>query len=79
MVAGLLAYNCGPAFAGATLASIAAYTAFTFGITQWRTQFRKHMNQAENEGGAKAVDSLLNYETVKVNHRRALSADGENK
>eukprot|EP00045_Choanoeca_perplexa_P013813 m.158271 g.158271 ORF g.158271 m.158271 type:complete len:706 (+) comp16465_c0_seq1:1327-3444(+) len=65
LVAGLLAYNCGPAFAGATLASIGAYTAFTFGITQWRTKFRKEMNAAENEGGSKAVDSLLNFETVK--------------
>eukprot|EP00730_Choanoeca_flexa_P006470 TRINITY_DN12157_c0_g2_i3.p1 TRINITY_DN12157_c0_g2~~TRINITY_DN12157_c0_g2_i3.p1 ORF type:complete len:701 (+),score=172.71 TRINITY_DN12157_c0_g2_i3:1263-3365(+) len=65
MVAGLLAYNCGPAFAGVTLASIGAYTAFTFGITQWRTKFRKDMNAAENEGGAKAIDSLLNFETVK--------------
>ena len=66
MVAGLLAYNCGPAFAGATLVSIGAYTAFTFGITQWRTKFRKEMNAAENDGGAKAIDSLLNFETVKV-------------
>lgn len=66
MVTGLLAYNCGPMFAGATLISIGTYTGFTFAITQWRTKFRKQMNQAENEGGAKAVDSLLNFETVKV-------------
>ncbi|EDQ89783.1 uncharacterized protein MONBRDRAFT_20835 [Monosiga brevicollis MX1] len=65
MVAGLLAYNCGPAFAAVTVASIGAYTAFTVGVTQWRTRFRKEMNQAENEGGAKAIDSLLNFETVK--------------
>lgn len=36
MVTGLLAYSCGPLFAGVTLASIGAYTGFTFGITQWR-------------------------------------------
>jgi len=68
MVAGLLAYNCGPAFAGVTLVTMGAYTAFTFAITQWRTKFRKDMNAAESEGGAKALDSLLNFETVKVRH-----------
>lgn len=36
MVTGLLAYSCGPIFAGVTLASIGAYTGFTFAITQWR-------------------------------------------
>eukprot|EP00887_Chlorella_sp_A99_P007179 scaffold2.g7179.t1 len=71
MVAGILAYKCGPAFAGLTAATIAAYTYFTFSVTQWRTQFRqglqapREMNRAENEGGARVIDSLLNYETVK--------------
>lgn len=32
---------------------------------QWRTQFRREMNKAENQASAKAVDSLINYETVK--------------
>lgn len=36
MVTGLLAYSCGAVFAGTTLATIAGYTAFTFGVTQWR-------------------------------------------
>ena len=59
-------YSCGPAFAGVTLTCIGAYTALTLGITQWRTKFREHMNKADNEAGNKAVDSLINYETVKV-------------
>ena len=42
------------------------YAAFTLAITQWRTKFRVYMNRAENEAGNKAVDSLINYETVKV-------------
>lgn len=46
---------------------VGVYSAFTLGITQWRTKFRIYMNQAENEAGNKAVDSLINYETVKVN------------
>ena len=43
-----------------------AYTLFTILITQWRTQFRKDMVRVENEASGKAVDSLLNYETVSV-------------
>jgi ABC-type transport system involved in Fe-S cluster assembly fused permease/ATPase subunit len=46
--------------------TLVAYTAFTIGITQWRTKFRKQMNTTENEAATKALDSLLNYETVKV-------------
>lgn len=65
LVAGILAYKCGPAFAGLTATTIAAYTAFTFGVTQWRTRFRKEMNRAESLASARAVDSLINYETVK--------------
>ena len=41
------------------------YGAFTFSVTQWRTKFRIDMNRAENEAGNKAIDSLINYETVK--------------
>jgi len=42
---------------------------FTLGITQWRTKFRVIMNQAENDAGNKAIDSLINYETVKVGNK----------
>ena len=65
LVAGILAYKCGPEFAALTAGTIATYTAFTFGVTQWRTKFRREMNRAEAEAGARAVDSLINYETVK--------------
>lgn len=51
---------------GISLGCVGIYTAYTLGITQWRTKFRIYMNQAENEAGNKAVDSLINYETVKV-------------
>lgn len=46
---------------------VGVYSAYTLLVTQWRTQFRIHMNRAENEAGNKAIDSLINYETVKVN------------
>lgn len=65
LVAGILAYKCGSTFAALTMGTIATYTAFTFWVTKWRSQFRKEMNRAESEAGARAVDSLINYETVK--------------
>ena len=53
-------------FAMVTMAIIALYVGFTFFITRWRTQFRVEMNAAESSANTKALDSLLNYETVKV-------------
>ncbi|WP_198374790.1 ABCB family ABC transporter ATP-binding protein/permease [Neoroseomonas rubea] len=47
------------------LGTIAAYVAFTLTFTNWRLRFRRQMNQTDEEANTKAVDSLLNYETVK--------------
>jgi ABC-type transport system involved in Fe-S cluster assembly fused permease/ATPase subunit len=52
-------------FALATLATILCYIAFTIGVTQWRVRFRREMNERDSEANTKAIDSLLNYETVK--------------
>ncbi|HEY4125369.1 MAG TPA: ABC transporter ATP-binding protein/permease, partial [Rhizomicrobium sp.] len=49
----------------ATLMMVVAYVWFTFAITRWRIQFRRDMNQSDQDANTKAVDSLLNYETVK--------------
>lgn len=49
----------------ATGLTIVSYIAFTFSITEWRTKFRREMNDQDTEANTKAVDSLLNYETVK--------------
>ncbi|MBI1330366.1 MAG: ATP-binding cassette domain-containing protein [Alphaproteobacteria bacterium] len=49
----------------ATVAMVVAYVWFTFAITRWRIQFRRDMNQSDQDANTKAVDSLLNYETVK--------------
>jgi ATP-binding cassette subfamily B protein len=48
-----------------TVAMVAAYVWFTFAITNWRIQFRRDMNESDQDANTKAVDSLLNYETVK--------------
>jgi ATP-binding cassette, subfamily B, heavy metal transporter len=53
------------AFAAVTLGTILAYVSFTFLVTDWRIRFRREMNTRNSEANTKAVDSLLNYETVK--------------
>jgi ATP-binding cassette subfamily B protein len=53
------------AFAVVTLATIAAYIAFTLLFTNWRLRFRRRMNDMDQDASTKAVDSLLNFETVK--------------
>jgi ATP-binding cassette subfamily B protein len=48
-----------------TLVMVVAYTWFTFAVTRWRIAFRREMNQSDTDANTKAVDSLLNFETVK--------------
>jgi ATP-binding cassette subfamily B protein len=52
-------------FAAVTFAAIAVYVAFTFGITEWRIAIRKRANELDSQANTRAIDSLLNYETVK--------------
>jgi len=65
LVTGALATTCGPAFAALSALTLTMYTAFTVAVTSWRTQFRKEMNAQEASAATRAIDSLLNYETVK--------------
>jgi ABC transporter ATM len=64
VVCGILTYTYGMEYAVVTIATMAAYTAYTILTTQWRLQFRKQMNQADNNASATATDSLLNVEAV---------------
>jgi ATP-binding cassette, subfamily B, heavy metal transporter len=48
-----------------TFLAVGCYMAFTFTFTAWRTKFRRTMNETDNEAQTKAIDSLLNFETVK--------------
>jgi len=52
-------------FAAVTLVTILLYIAFTFSITDWRVRFRREMNERNSEANTKAVDGMLNFETVK--------------
>jgi len=65
MVCGMLWYLYDWRFAAVTFGTIALYVAYTFAITAWRLRYRRAMLEAEGEASTKAVDSLLNYETVK--------------
>jgi len=65
LVSGILFYLYGPWYAIITLTTIGLYSYLTFQITEWRNEFRKRMNQADNEVSTKMIDSLLNFETVK--------------
>ena len=53
-------------FSLVTVAVIAVYAVFTYLVTRWRTRFRVEMNEAESHANTRSVDSLLNYETIKV-------------
>lgn len=65
MVAGLLLVNYGYEFALIVLGSVVLYIAFTVVATKWRTQFIREANKADSASNTLAVDSLLNFETVK--------------
>jgi len=52
-------------FAAVTLATIGVYIALTFRLTEWRIRFRRAMNEADSDANTRAIDSLLNFETVK--------------
>ncbi|KAF9093413.1 Iron-sulfur clusters transporter atm1, mitochondrial [Mortierella sp. AD031] len=65
MVCSILTYQFGPSFAAVTAATMAAYTWFTVQTTAWRTKFRKQANAADNEAATVAVESLINFESVK--------------
>ncbi|KAK4764879.1 hypothetical protein SAY86_025969 [Trapa natans] len=75
MVSGILAYKFGAPFAWITSLSVAAYVVFTLTVTQWRTKFRKSMNKADNDASTRAIDSLINYETVKYFNNEAYEAE----
>ena len=65
LVAGILFAKFDWVFAAITLAVLVVYIALTITITEWRTHIRREMNELDSQANTKAIDSLLNYETVK--------------
>ncbi len=65
LIAGLLIYTLGKVFVLIILVTIVVYVIFTIKASEWRILIRREMNEADNEAMSRAVDSLLNYETIK--------------
>ncbi|MPZ08828.1 MAG: ATP-binding cassette domain-containing protein [Kiloniellaceae bacterium] len=65
LACGILWYLFDWRFAAIPFVTIAGYVVFTFKVTEWRIEIRKRMNDADNDANTKAIDSLLNFETVK--------------
>src|SRR5918993_1057312 len=65
LVLGILAWQFDWLYSAVVLAMVAAYLAYTYKATEWRISIRRRMNESDVEANTKAVDSLLNYETVK--------------
>ncbi len=74
MVLSILAVKFDVWFAGITLVALALYIVFTISVTEWRTQYRRQANEFDSAAHTKAVDSLLNYETVKYFNNEAFEA-----
>jgi len=75
MVAGILFVKLDWVFGVLTLVTLAAYIGFTVTITEWRTQFVRRANTLDSEAYGRAIDSLLNYETVKYFGNEKYEAD----
>ncbi|HBI70830.1 MAG TPA: metal ABC transporter permease [Massilia sp.] len=65
LVLGYLAFNYDIWFTVITAGALATYITFTVVVTEWRTHFRRTMNELDSKANTKAIDSLINYETVK--------------
>lgn len=75
MVAGILLYSYGFHYAVVVVAAVLGYGAFSFRATEWRTRFVRAVNEADSSSNTRAVDSLLNYETVKYFTNETFESD----
>ena len=75
IVAGILFVNYGIQYAAVIILSVVVYGAFSFRATTWRTQFVRDVNTADSDSNTRAVDSLLNYETVKYFNNESFEAE----
>jgi len=78
IVAGIFYLEFGFAYMAIVLITIVLYIWFTFSVTEWRVKVRKEMNDKDTDANQKAIDSLLNFETVKyfgAEEREALRYD----
>ena len=74
MVLALLGTQFDMGYVWITLVALVLYVTFTVVVTEWRTKFRRQMNELESTSQSRAIDSLLNYETVKYFNNEAFEA-----
>lgn len=74
LVLGYLAYSYDIWFAAITFIALVLYIVFTVVVTEWRTHYRRTMNDMDSKANQKAIDSLLNFETVKYFSNEAFEA-----
>ncbi|WP_128515919.1 ABCB family ABC transporter ATP-binding protein/permease [Tabrizicola thermarum] len=75
MVSVIFALVFGWKYAAVVVVTIALYVWFTFTVTEWRVKLRREMNDQDTDANQKAIDSLLNYETVKYFNAESREAD----
>ncbi len=74
LVLAILGWRFDSGYVWITLAALAAYIGFTVSVTEWRTRFRREMNEMDSKAHTRAIDALLNYETVKYFNNEDLEA-----
>jgi len=74
LVLGFLGWRFDLGYVWITVAALAVYIVFTVSVTEWRSRFRREMNEADSRANTRAIDALLNYETVKYFNNEAFEA-----
>jgi ATP-binding cassette subfamily B protein len=74
LVLGILSYKYDAWYAVITFIALAIYITFTVKVTQWRTHFRREVNELDSAAHNRAIDSLINYETVKYFNNEGFEA-----
>jgi ABC-type transport system involved in Fe-S cluster assembly fused permease/ATPase subunit len=75
LVLGILATRYDIAFTWIAAAALTSYIVYTISVTEWRTSFRRAMNELDSSANVKAIDSLINYETVKYFNNETFEAE----
>ena len=75
LVLGILVVRYEPSFALITVVTLACYISFTVIVTNWRTHLRREANEIDSAASSRAIDSVLNYETVKYFNNEKWEAD----
>src|SRR5699024_7476185 len=75
MVAGILLVAFSASYVFAIVLAVVVYVVFSIVVTEWRTRFVREANARDNQANSRAIDSLLNYETVKYFNNEAFEAE----